>query len=96
MIKEFLMTEASEKDLANTMLQFINSYEIRNGEFEGNSYIVRKMDCNNFIIFEEHVDQAGNKMIIKAFSIYRKELQDAIFEKAKDLGYEVNEEFLID
>ncbi len=96
MLKEFLMTETNEEDLANAMLQFVNSNEIRNGEFEGNSYVVRKMDCNNFIIFEEHIDQAGNKMIIKAFSIYRKDLQDAILGKAEDLNYEINKDFLID
>lgn len=96
MIKEFLMTEANEKDLANAILQFVNSYEIRNGEFEGNSYVIRKMDCNNFIIFEEHIDQEGNKMVIKAFSIYRKDLQNAIVNKAQELGYVLNDEFLVD
>ncbi len=41
-------------------MNFINSYEIRKGEFEGNVYIIMKMDRENFIIFLEYDDvEAG-------------------------------------
>jgi len=96
MIKEFLDLEATYKEMSDEILHFINSYEIRKGEFECNSYVIEKLDSNNFLIYYELIDQAGLKSVFKAFSIYRKDLQKAILNKAKESGYEINKAFLVE
>ena len=42
-----------------SIINFINLYEIRKGEFEGNEYVSMKMDRDNFIIFPEYDDGEG-------------------------------------
>jgi predicted lactoylglutathione lyase len=96
MLEKFLKHEADYKDMAEVILQFINSYEIRSGELEGNVFVVKKIDRGNFIVYEELVDQKGNKSVLNAFAIYRKDLQQAIVKKAKECGYELNKELLRD
>lgn len=49
-IKRFLEDEISSQELYEVMFDFIDSVHIRNGEFEGNYFIIKKMDLNNFII----------------------------------------------
>ena len=94
MLKRFLEAEADTKEMADEILHFINSYEIRKGEFECNMHVIEKLDLNNFIIYCELTDQNENKSITNAFSIYRSELQNAIITKAKEIGYEINKAFL--
>lgn len=96
MIKDFLDLEVSYKEIADEILHFINSYEIRKGEFECNSYVIEKLDGTNFIIYEELRDLNGNKSIFKVFSVCRKDFQEAIVNKAKEFGYEVNKTYLIE
>ena len=96
MLKEFLYLEASDKELADEILHFVNSCEIRKGEFEGNSYVIEKMDFNNFIIYHELVDQKGNRSIVQAFSTYRRDLQNALIMRSKEAGYTLNQNYLLE
>lgn len=94
MINDFLELEATDKEMADEILHFINSCEIRKGEFEGNSYVIEKLDQTNFIIYEELVDEKDIKSVFKVFSIYRKDFQNALISKAKECGYELNKAYL--
>jgi hypothetical protein len=42
-MKRFLNGEISSQALYEDIFSFINSFHIRNGEFEGNYYIIKKM-----------------------------------------------------
>ena len=41
-IKKFLESEINTQGLYEDIINFITSYHIRNGEFEGNRYIIKK------------------------------------------------------
>ena len=57
-----------EDRLRQIAKDFINLYEIRKGEFEGNEYVIMKMDRDNFIIFPEYDD--GEEGIQIPFSLF--------------------------
>lgn len=59
MIKDFLYSEMSIQELYEEIIFFINLDEIQKGEFEGNQYILRKIDKENFILFAEYEDKEG-------------------------------------
>jgi len=84
-MKKFLQAEINTKELYEEICHFIESYEIRKGEFEGNEYIIMKIDKDNFILFPEYEDKNGLSIPF-ARSIYKKELLDAINEYAKKKG----------
>ena len=50
MIKDFLYSEMSIEELYKEVIFFINSDEIQKGKFEGNQYILKKIDKENFIL----------------------------------------------
>ena len=58
-VKDFLYSEMSIEELYKEVLFFINSDEIQKGEFEGNQYILRKIDKENFILYAEYEDKEG-------------------------------------
>ena len=66
--------------------KFINSYEIRKGEFEGNEYVIMKMDRDNFIIFPEYDDGKTGLQIPFSLAIYKNNLLDAIDSYAQKNG----------
>lgn len=53
---DFLYSEISNQEMYNDMMEFILTPYIRNGEFECNEYIIKKMDQVNFIIFSEYIN----------------------------------------
>jgi len=84
-LNNFLHHEIMTKGLYEEMCHFIESYEIRRGEFECNIYIIVKIDRENFILYPEYEDKNGLSIPF-ARSIYKKELLDAINEYAKKKG----------
>ncbi len=70
----FLQSEINTQELYEEIMNFITSYHVRNGEFEGNEYIIKKMDQTNFIIFPEYEDENGEREIHAAESVYRENL----------------------
>ena len=66
--------------------KFINYYEIRKGEFEGNEYVIMKMDRDNFIIFPEYDDGKTGLQIPFSLAIYKNNLLDAIDSYAQKNG----------
>lgn len=83
----FLRSEINTQELYDDIMNFITSYHVRNGEFEGNEYIIKKMDQTNFIIFPEYEDEDGEREIHAAEAAYRENLIKRINDYAltKDL-----------
>lgn len=73
-IEDFLRSEINTQELYNDIIYFITSFHIRNGEFEGNEYIIKKMDKINFIIFSEYEDKNREREIHLAEAIYKEHL----------------------
>ncbi len=87
-IEKFLQAEINEQELYEAIVEFIDSYEIRSGEFEGNEYIIKKLDRLNFLIFPEY-EVNGQKEIPFATSYYKDDLLKDIHEWAKQQGLKV-------
>ncbi|HIW33999.1 MAG TPA: hypothetical protein IAA29_14550 [Candidatus Paenibacillus intestinavium] len=82
-IKRFLKDEISSQELYDAIFDFIASVHIRNGEFEGNYFIIKKMDLNNLIIYAENIYPDDNhREIPYSTSIYKESLLKEINEKA--------------
>lgn len=77
-LKKFLQAEINSKEFYKSITNFINTEEIRKGEFEGNEYVIMKLDRDNFILFPEYDDGQDGIQIPFSLSIYKKELVDAI------------------
>jgi hypothetical protein len=87
-IKRFLEDEISSQELYEAILYFVNSVHIRNGEFEGNYYIIKKMDLDNFIIYAENIYPDDNhREIPYSTSIYKENLLNEINKKARANKY---------
>ena len=87
-IKRFLEEEISSQELYEAIFDFIHSVHIRNGEFEGNYYIIKKMDLDNFIIYAENIYPDDNhREIPYSTSIYKENLLNEINKKARANNY---------
>lgn len=85
-IHSFLEVEVSNQEYYDDIIRFIYSYNIRCGEYEGNQFVVKKMDILNFIVFEEY--EIDNKREIHhSFSISKKKLIKMINDYAKKQGF---------
>lgn len=85
----FLEAEISSPELYRSIIEFICSFHIRNGEFEGNEFVIKKMDQINYIIFPEYECPDGHREIHAAISIYRKQLLQAIQQEAHAKGFPI-------
>jgi hypothetical protein len=87
-IEGFLETEITYQDFYEGIIYFITNDHIRNGEYECNEYIIKKMDLNNFIIFPEYTFPTGDtpRIIPSSTAIYRDKLIGQINEYAKENG----------
>lgn len=84
-LENFLRFEIYE-GMYKEIIHFIKSCEIRNGEFECNEFIIKKMDRENFIIYSEYDDGKGGIMIPDSMSVYKNNLLDEINNYAKSKG----------
>ena len=85
-INSFLQAEINTQELYDDIINYITSYHIRNGEFEGNEYIIKKMDQINFILYSEYEYGECEREIHGAISIYRHDLIQVINSHAKTKG----------
>jgi hypothetical protein len=85
-LNKFLQAEINSKELYESIIYFINSYEIRKGEFEGNEYVIMKLDRDNFILFPEYDDGEDGIQIPFSTSIYKHVLLEKINEYAQIKG----------
>ena len=86
----FLQSEINTQDLYDDIINFITSYHVRIGEFEGNEYIIKKMDQTNFIIYPEYEGEDGAREIPAAEAVYRENLIKRINEYALTKGFELH------
>lgn len=85
-LNKFLQAEINSKEYYESIMNFINLYEIRKGEFEGNEYIIKKMDRDNFIIFPEYDDGENGMQIPFSLSVYKNNLVAEINRYAQKKG----------
>lgn len=85
LLQAFLEDELSDQEFYDGIIEFIYSYNIRSGEYEGNRFVIKKMDLLNFIIFEEYVID-GKRKIGNTIPISRKKLIKRINLYAKNQG----------
>lgn len=90
-MKGFLKSEINTQELYEAILQFVLSPHIRNGEFEGNEYIIKKIDQLNFFIYPEYEYPDGHREIHAAIAIYKNQLVDQINATAFAHGFEIIE-----
>lgn len=48
-MESFLQAEINTQELYEDIINFIISFHVRNGEFEGNEYVIKKMDRKRLI-----------------------------------------------
>lgn len=85
-LQDFLETEISDQEYYDGLIRFIYSGNIRCGEYEGNQFVVKKMDLLNFIIFVEYVIHEKRE-IHYSFSMSKSQLIKAINKYAKRQGF---------
>ncbi|WP_219836075.1 hypothetical protein [Paenibacillus sp. R14(2021)] len=89
-IAEFLNDEVGCQDFYDSIYNFIADQNIRAGEYEGNIFVIKKMDRLNFIIFKEYVFRdSGLRTIHNSISLFRKDLLKAVNEHAATQGFTV-------
>jgi hypothetical protein len=88
-IERFLDDEISNQELYEAIIDFITHPHIRNGEFEGNYFIIKKMDPINFFIYAENIYPDNHREIPYSTSIYCNNLVALINEHAKKQGYKL-------
>ena len=86
MLKEFLEDEVMYQEFYDGIFDFIVSGKIRNGEYEGNLHVIKKMDLENFIIYVEH-EIDGKREIHRTPSIRKNKLLRLVNRHAKKQGY---------
>ncbi|UOQ49794.1 hypothetical protein MUN88_06890 [Gracilibacillus caseinilyticus] len=85
LIQSFLEDEISDQDFYDGIIDFVFSYNIRCGEYEGNRFVIKKMDHLNFIIYDEYVID-GKREIHHSVSIHKNKLINLVNEYAKRQG----------
>lgn len=85
-LNKFLQAEINSKDYYESIINFINLYEIRKGEFEGNEYVIMKVDRDNFILFPEYDNGENGIQIPFSLSIYKDNLLYEINRYAQRKG----------
>jgi hypothetical protein len=88
-IERFLDDEISNQELYEAIVNFITHPHIRNGEFEGNYFIIKKMDPINFFIYAENIYPDNHREIPYCASIYCDILVSLINEHAKKQGFKL-------
>lgn len=90
-LNKFLDSEINTQELYDDIILFITSFHIRNGEFEGNRFIIKKMDQLNYFIFPEDEYEDGKREISYAMSIFENTLLNEINNYAKNKGIIIKE-----
>lgn len=89
---EYFLRDEIYNGMYQEIVRFINNIHIRNGEFECNRHIIKKIDHNNFLILLEDEYQDGTKEIPWATAFYKFQLLDLINTYAKKKGLVCSED----
>lgn len=86
LLRGFLDDEISDQEYYDGIIRFIYSGNIRCGEYEGNLYIIQKLDLDNFIIYCEYtIDE--KREVHQTFSIRKNKLIRHINNYARKQGF---------
>ncbi|MBC2316572.1 hypothetical protein HCC18_06925 [Listeria booriae] len=85
-MEHFLRVELQCEEAYTEMLLFVASLYIRSGEFEGEEYVIRKLDHTNFIIAREYVGLDGAREVSRAFVVDRHALISKINKHVRVRG----------
>lgn len=88
-IERFLEDEICSQELYDAIIDFIVSPHIRNGEFEANYFVIKKMDVNNFFIFPEDIFPDNSRGISYCASCYKVDLISKINKYAEEKGIKI-------
>ncbi|PEK98902.1 hypothetical protein [Bacillus sp. AFS017336] len=92
-IESFLVDEISQQEFYDGIIDFITSYNIRCGEYECNTFVIKKMDHLNFIIYQEFVLQDGHRTIHNSITIFKDNLISKINEFASKKGFKIRDSY---
>ena len=83
-LNDFLNTEIFSEDARQAILEFINNWNIRAGEYECNIYVIHKLDRKTFLIYADEQwgelgeDEMRNRCVARAFSMTKEHLIQVI------------------
>lgn len=82
-LKEFLDTEFFCPEVADGIIQFILNENIRSGEYEGNEYILKKIDPFAFVIFLEYINPNTLSRELSKMAVFKR---DELLNAMRDRG----------
>ncbi|EUJ45558.1 hypothetical protein [Listeria riparia] len=85
-MEHFLQVELQDQASYTEMLHFVASLYIRCGEFEGEEYVIRKVDHINFLVTREYNGIDGEREISKPVVISRQALISKINKHVRSKG----------
>ncbi|MFD1019616.1 hypothetical protein [Thalassobacillus hwangdonensis] len=88
MLKDFLEDEISDEEFYKAIVEFISSWNIRCGEYEGNRFVIKKKDHENFLVYDEY-EIDGKRVTHQTVPITKKDLLEKIHEHARKQGFTV-------
>ena len=93
-LKGFLDTEIihGTQEMYNAILYFLKSFEIREGKFEANIYLIHKINRDTVIIYQEYELPNGWEYSQEARIINIKDLLSKIDAVALDMGFIIRSE----
>lgn len=91
-IEIFLEVEISDQEFYEAIYDFISSYNIRYGEYEGNEFIIKKIDRENFLIFNEYVVE-GRRNTSNYTYMNQIDLLDDVSHYANKQGYKLKHSY---
>lgn len=86
-IESFFDELIFDQECYDEIYDFIISESIRCGEYEGNCFILKKLDLNNFIIFNEYRISENQIEISDPYSVKKSTLLKKINLYAKKQGF---------
>jgi len=69
--------------------EFVESCEVRCGEFEGHCYIIKKINRDTFMLYQEHEMPDGMFYSAEAIIVHKKALLNAIDKAALNEGISI-------
>lgn len=81
---EFLKAEIISEEARQGILAFISNWNIRTGEYEGNVFVVHKLDRKNILVYADEQwggwgeDETRSRLISRCVPIYTKDLVELI------------------
>ena len=95
MLDNFIKAEITEtntpghNDMYQAIREFVQSHEIRCGEFEGHCYIINKINRNTFILFQEYDTPEEIFHTDEAILVDKTTLLNSIDKAALDKGIHI-------